>query len=499
MILFVVIFTLWPRLDLTVSAADSSSPVSYVDQTESAIICASKTCINRCCAEGEYLQCDSETYVCSCNIHDVVYDFSTVQLYSNKIYGEKVDTKFTEAFVVIPSFFSNASDEFKMNGISSSKLPQSRTYLGTDGKLQLESPNAYERWTIYGTDNYCVDFVDTDYDFYVLLLSLPETDNTIYVYAMFVSSFFLMLVLVVYALLPDLRNLPGKILMAYVLSQIIAFISLSMIQILSFLPPISCVILTAIVYDSFLSSFCWMNVMSYDIFWTFRSYAKARVHRTGENFKFAMYCLYAWGVPLALTAMMLMMQYADFSDKPWIIKPLINDRGCFLMEGQKFVYLYLPILILIICNWVFFLLTVFNIWRVSRATAVVRSPASGNAAAHRAHKLRFVLYIKLSLIMGVNWLLEVISSFYPQLNGWWVTDMYNLLIGFFIFLIFVLRMKIYKDLQAKFSRVRLNRWSATNSTINSTTTTSDVSQDITLQVSQHPRGSGRDKNFERNI
>ena len=56
--------------------------------------------------------------------------------------------------------------------------------------------------------------------------------------------------------------------------------------------------------------------------------------------------------------------------------------------GQKLVYLYIPMLILILCNWFFFLMTAFNIWRLSRATAVVNSDAAGNPAAHRSQKSR---------------------------------------------------------------------------------------------------------------
>lgn len=53
-------------------------------------------------------------------------------------------------------------------------------------------------------------------------------------------------------------------------------------------------------------------------------------------------------------------------------------------------YLYIPMLILIICNWMFYLMTAFNVWRLSRGTAVLDSAAAGTPAAHRTQRNRSV-------------------------------------------------------------------------------------------------------------
>lgn len=68
----------------------------------------------------------------------------------------------------------------------------------------------------------------------------------------------------------------------------------------------------------------------------FRGYAKARpIHRRGENFKFAMYCLYAWGVPFLMAIFLVVINETDLSNMPWFIKPQIPQQGCFL-EGIYF-------------------------------------------------------------------------------------------------------------------------------------------------------------------
>ncbi|KAI8437030.1 hypothetical protein MSG28_010416 [Choristoneura fumiferana] len=66
---------------------------------------------------------------------------------------------------------------------------------------------------------------------------------------------------------------------------------------------------------------------------------------------------------------------------------------------------------------------------------------------------RFMLYLKLSVIMGVSWVLEVVSFLAPQFSVWYLTDAYNLLIGVSIFLIFICKKKIYNKLRKRFNEM----------------------------------------------
>ncbi|XP_047503345.1 G-protein coupled receptor Mth2-like isoform X2 [Pieris napi] len=247
------------------------------------------------------------------------------------------------------------------------------------------------------------------------------------------------------------------VLMAYVFSLMVAFLGMATIQIDEFEND-TCVNLTIVIYFFFLAAFAWMNVMSFDIWWTFRGYAKARpIHRRGENFKFCMYCIYAWGVPLAMTLAFMKVNEADLSDQPWIVKPLVPENGCFLQDGQKLVYLYFPMLIMISGNWVFFGMTTFNVWRLRRGTQVLNSPAAGNPAAHRSQKRRFTVYLKLSAIMGISWLFDVFASFYPDLKISYISGAYNLLTGITIFLIFIWKESILNKLKNRYKNFRCAR------------------------------------------
>lgn len=65
-----------------------------------------------------------------------------------------------------------------------------------------------------------------------------------------------------------------------------------------------------------------------------------------------------------------------------------------------------------------------------------------------------MVYLKLSVVMGVNWLFEIVSFEFPGFKGWYISDVYNILIGFLIFLIFVCKKDIYRKLYKRYVFIR---------------------------------------------
>ncbi|CAK1551260.1 unnamed protein product [Leptosia nina] len=461
------------------------------------IFCSFKKCLNKCCDRNEYMNgTEPGSSVCVEYDGDGTLDYSKIQLYDEEDHDRPVNENFGDLFRLKPGLMRE--EIFAMESYVPQYI-QLRTFLNKRGIVFMEMPNAYQRWTPIEPDKFCADFAPDDYGnltvfFWVYTETVVENNDYYYI-ALLVSSFFLALLLIVYAILPELRNMQGKVLMSYVASLLGAFLSLVAMQIGSY-PKETCVALSTIIYFFFLAAFSWMNVMSYDIWWTFRGYAKARpIHRRGKKFKFIMYCLYAWGVPIIMAIAFVCMNEADLSDQPWIIKPMIPNHGCFLAGGQKYVYLYLPMLILIVCNWIFYLMTAFNVWRLRRGTAVLNSPAAGNPASHRSQKQRFTLYLKLSVIMGINWILEVVSSFYPDWEIWYITDAYNLLIGVTMFVIFIYKESIYNKLMIKYKTIRRHSFPK-RSTTTSITQESNLSQDLP-NICPHPNFQRKLSNVQR--
>ncbi|XP_026327675.1 G-protein coupled receptor Mth2-like [Hyposmocoma kahamanoa] len=267
-------------------------------------------------------------------------------------------------------------------------------------------PNEYKWLLQIDINNFCIDLKlqgkATPPKFVIMThYESPDDSNaTIVTIGFLVSTFFLALVLAVYIMLPELRNLSGLVLMAYVFSLLGAFFIMAVLRL--------------------------------------------HAHE---------------------------------------------------LEDGKFFYLYVPMLILILSNWLLFVMTAFNIWRLHRSTAVLDSAAAGTPAAHRTQRYRFMVYLKLAIIMGINWVLEVVSSSNPGFKVWYISDAYNLLMGFFIFVIFVCKKKILRKIIKRLSghndwqmrRNMLQFKSNKGSTI-SQTTESEISQEIPLQICNNPKG-----------
>uniref|UniRef100_A0A2A4J8U8 Methuselah N-terminal domain-containing protein n=1 Tax=Heliothis virescens TaxID=7102 RepID=A0A2A4J8U8_HELVI len=187
-----------------------------------------KITINKCCPFDQYVgrrkSCVNYT--------------STLHITNVTVYDEayrKSDKSFEDIFELLPNKLNDTA--FKSKALDTDYL-DFNIYLMENGVLQLELPNAYNRWNAIDKENYCIDYrilknksLINKRFWVVLPENEPAVSNTYLTYATFISCFFMILVLIVYALLPELRNLCGMILMAYVASLFMAFLLLAIIQI----------------------------------------------------------------------------------------------------------------------------------------------------------------------------------------------------------------------------------------------------------------------------
>lgn len=89
---------------------------------------------------------------------------------------------------------------------------------------------------------------------------------------------------------------------------------------------------------------------------------------------------------------------------------------------------------------------------------------------------RFIMNIKLFIVMGISWICEVVSFFlqkYLDYERWprvlfYTTDVFNCLQGLLIFILFVLKNRVYQEL-----RKRLGLGTKKKPMCNATTTLRD--------------------------
>nr|XP_049694262.1 probable G-protein coupled receptor Mth-like 3 isoform X10 [Helicoverpa armigera] len=455
-----------------ITFGDDEVILSNTTGEERGCVCLKGTCARKCCPFGSGYNANLKQCVPSSYVFDP-------PVWKGKRIVKGFNASKALIFMLGKMNCSRDKNEVRLAVLGASDLG---VRLLNDGKLYVEIPNNIPNAIIYEPDKYCIDtFLDEEgkgvLNALICFASKPEQNNyALSSSCMLISCFFILLTVAVYAWIPELRNLHGMVLMAYLLSFFVGFLFLATMQILIMTNEITeniCLVLTFIVYYSLLSAFFWLNVMCYDIWWTFSG---KRAHgRSGTQHKrFVFYALYAFGVPTALTALLATLEFSESLPVQHPLLPMIRLQGCFLYGNSKLLYLYGPIVALCVANMTFFALTAFKIAKIKRETQVLQGRESSTHDQARKDTQRFTLYIKLFTVMGINWILEVVSSFYPDADVFWqFSDAYNVLVGLIIFIIFVCKKKTWKMIKKRIkdyqrsetanggmtiNNVKLSRW-----------------------------------------
>ncbi|PSN56908.1 hypothetical protein C0J52_00699 [Blattella germanica] len=237
----------------------------------------------------------------------------------------------------------------------------------------------------------------------------PEIYYRYYIYSvcLLVSAVFLLITLIIYLLVPELRDLQGKCLMFSMLSLCIAYISLAILQLHSVnFSPATCVSQAFFTYFWMMAAFFWLNVVSYNVW---RSVIFHHFRATDGQMLFGC-CVYGWGGPLLFLVVALTTHHLPGPAETWT-------------------YFYGPVAVLLFCNSVFFVWTAWRLWKDCKGQS---------APKLRCLRYKCLLYLKLFLVMGIPWIFELLSFIVDNSSGFWlVTDLLNCLQGLIIFLILV--------------------------------------------------------------
>ncbi|XP_066147740.1 probable G-protein coupled receptor Mth-like 10 isoform X7 [Euwallacea fornicatus] len=415
-------------------------------------VCASKVCFRRCCSNQN--QAMSLKFY-RCETQNVTLDVRNFTEYIKSVYGIQDDVSVLHSDGVL---CANGTHPVFIPNLTNTTFGGNRFHMAD-----------------YDADDENHDYLDHCFEFFRSLSAEEEfTFSAIICYeneistptealqsGMIISMPFLLVTFVVYALLPD-RNLHQKALMFYVLTLLIAYILLVTINLSNeILMPWCSVIAYATIF-SFMSSFFWMNVICFDIWYTFsggRGFVGSK--RSTERRRLIYYSLYALGGPLLILGLIGLMQTVLPDDSNH--NPNIGVKMCFLNDGwANLWYFYLEAGILVLVNVIFFTLTALKIRKVKKETSMLNHNDSKRHSYEKDKQkdqraiYGFNLYIKLLFAMGVNWSMEVISWAINWRTAnelqyiWYVTDTFNAIYGVFIFFIFVFKKKIWSLLQKRY-------------------------------------------------
>ncbi|XP_076622156.1 G-protein coupled receptor Mth2 isoform X2 [Colletes latitarsis] len=275
-----------------------------------------------------------------------------------------------------------------------------------------------------------------------------------------ISCFFLLLTLLVYICLPTLQNLHGKTLMCHAASLLMSYVCLA---IMPWLTPTRtphnthggskyCTVLGIVMYFSFLSTFSWLNIMCFDIWRTFGRLRGNVGRGRSHNKKFLLYCLYAWGLALSITLFAILSDNLYFL--PEYLKPNFGSLNCWFSSKGELIFFRGPVGIQLISNVVFFILTADHCNKVKAEIRRVADPSDPRSKRFHADKTKLIMIVKLFVVMGIFWILEIVSSimnmytnFSWRYEAFYPSDVINCLQGLLIFILFVMKPRVYQALR----------------------------------------------------
>ncbi|XP_043216131.1 uncharacterized protein LOC122378743 [Amphibalanus amphitrite] len=332
-----------------------------------------------------------------------------------------------------------------------------------DGSFQLIEfdPYACHNQAIYKAtaSTYCLDRkVGSErpvHAFYCFPEQKPDDTNVNYIFypiLMGITDFFLLVTFIVYLTVPDptqtglnkkrklSQSVLGMILLAYISSLFFAYLVLMIVQTaVTQLTKyrVACKVLAVILYFFLLSAFYWLSVICFEIYLSTRA-----DKRTSGRKRFRLYAVYAWGCPLLMASLALIMDLAPGIDNCSVIKPAFGRYRCLFQNRKAFIaYFYIPIGVLLAICLLLYILTVKNLSVPSKMPGKDASSAMSKQSAKQQGKRR-KLCAKLFLIMGITWVAELLSYLIGDSPVWYFFDVINILQGFFIFVAFILRPKV---------------------------------------------------------
>ncbi|KAL4716703.1 hypothetical protein ACJJTC_004822 [Scirpophaga incertulas] len=442
--------------------------------------CIGRECLWKCCPKEQWLvgrDC-------------VDTDMPVVNPFSPTLY-KGVDKTSVQAHTRFYYMHNRLCDD---RYIVDTNIPNEELYIQENGTL-YEITAGRRQW--HAPTLYCVDMMveeNSTESRMIAAVCYPEsTDDSdalyiAYAVGMLLSVPFLLATFLVYAFIPELRNLHGMCLMAYCAGLVVAYVFLAYLKLQSRQvghAMTGCLVIAFIIYYAFQSSFFWLNVMCFDIWRTFSGYRGGSSNKRREQRRFMLYGAYAWGVPLLLSSCTIAMHFADLPLE--IIKPGFGLMRCWF-DGwlSELVYFFSPVLVLVVCNVVLFSVTSYRIRSIRQETAILKGSESARSDRLQKDKQRYGLYLKLFVVMGVNWTVELVSFAVGGSNWYWIlVDLSNVALGFFIFIIFVWKKKV-RNMAVKRFRTMFGLPITTPDMRKSPWTSSTHTEDTRISASDDP-------------
>ena len=251
----------------------------------------------------------------------------------------------------------------------------------------------------------------------------------------------LIFLLITYVIFPQLRTLPGKILMNLSTSLMlfmIFWLLTNLVHIRSNIP--TCKAIAIIEHYFLMASFVSMSVIALHTYIVFAKNVPAPKMSGGcERKRFCGYLALVWLLPAFFVGICVVL------DRQVIQKMGYGESGiCWMSELNAYIYfVIIPIAVLLLFNIVAFSITAVYLRKHSRSRAARQ--ATGNRPSNLS------IYAKLSTLMGFSWLFGLLALIATStMVFWYLFVIFTSLHGVFVAFAFIFNSKIFSLYKQKF-------------------------------------------------
>ena len=257
-----------------------------------------------------------------------------------------------------------------------------------------------------------------------------------------VSVIVLFISLLIYCIFPELRTIPGKLFMMLMISLLLVLIFQQVSS--AFVGfDVGCSVIGVFLHYAWLVVFTSMQASNFRMFKVFTA-TNTRMQSSivGCNKEIILNIFYILFLPFFIVASHIAISAILSEGKSFGY----GGRKCFIMDKTSiFVTFISPIVLICLSNIYFFVRTVASIHN----TPIPQGQES--------QRNELGIYMRLTSITGLSWLLQVIDSFIPLTEFSFVASSINSLQGLTIFMAFILNKRTMNMLRRKFgfkSRIR---------------------------------------------
>ncbi|CAF0752283.1 unnamed protein product [Didymodactylos carnosus] len=304
--------------------------------------------------------------------------------------------------------------------------------------------------------NQCQDKMIPLFPFYRTTLSLVCT---------IISLTSLILCVIIYSLVPLLRNIPGKCLLLLVISLFIAqlfFITTAdLIKYSQF-----CIFSGIIIHYFYIAMFAWLTAISFDLWITFGKMTVKDSNQVSKRFLY--YNMFVWLFSFVIVFISIILHFTNYSNS---FSPEYGKIFCSISQPNAMITFFLiPIGCLLVVIFCLFIITIYNIRKTNKITKFARN--NSNSEIH------LIVYVRLASLMGLNWLLLILSITLRYEWMWIIFECVNSMPGVYLCIGFLCNKRLLKSLRQilhgyklKAQSSILGRTTSSSSTTTTTTTT----------------------------